>query len=213
MLGKFICFCGVDGCGKTTQAELLVKHLEQLGFNVVHIRGFKPPRYSGELKDVAKSVNKDFHNLFSSEMRTISFILDLIHITANTIIPVMNENKIIISEKYFLDTQIYAPLLGTNREHIDILEKSVLTPDLYIFLDISAEESISRIRKRAELKNIPIAPKESIEIARNARQDFKNYYETHKENCVVFDAERDPQSLHMQISEAIKKYLSMRCEK
>jgi len=206
-MGKFISFCGIDGCGKTTQAEMLVTHLVNLGFDVVHLRGFNPPKYSGELKKIAKKIKHDFHDMFSSDMRTASFILDLINVTANTIIPAIEENRIVVSEKYFIDTQIYAPLLGTRVEQVEMLSKSLLTPDLYLYLDIPAEKSISRIKKRAISKNIPIAPKESIEIAKCAQQQFTFFAEQNNEKCIVFSAEQNPNALHEQITKAVIEYL------
>lgn len=207
MAPKFISFCGIDGSGKTTQAQMLVKYFNRIGAKVVHIHGFKPYKYSSELKKIANETNNSFNDLFSNDIRTVSFILDLLDVTMNTVLPALKEDCIVIAEKYFLDTKIYAPLLGTNRKIIELFNNIVPVPDLYILLNISAEESICRIKKRAKIKNIEIAPKESIDIAYKAQQEFMLYCEKHKENCTIIDAERDIQSIHLQIKKTVNNII------
>lgn len=141
----------------------------------MHIAGFKPARFSGELKQVATSFSTSFLEIYSDEMRTVSFILDLLYIYETMIKPAMANGNIVICEKYFLDVEIYAPLLGTDKRIMQMFKKSIPEPNAYIFLDVSPEKATNRVIYRATANNLVIAPKESIEVAKKAYTRFFRY--------------------------------------
>lgn len=185
----FISFCGIDGCGKTTQSYLLKKKLLDFGIEQVEIvHGFKPAYFSGELKKIASQFGEDFHKLFSQEIRSNSFVLDLLNVTYKNILPALKEGKVIIAEKYFLDTMVYAPLLGSESDFLIEFQGMIPKPDLYLLLDIPPIEATNRIKKRSVEKGVKISPKETLEISKMARESFLSYAKKHENNCLVIDA-------------------------
>lgn len=177
----FISFSGIDGSGKTTHAKVLADNLRKMGYDILLVHGFKPKVYSKELIDIANLYSQDFHQLFSENVRMVSFILDLINLQKNVIIPALNNRRIVIAEKYFLDTIVYAPLLGGDEELVTIFSQIVLEPDVYILLDLNPEIACDRVRKRSESQQLLISPKEGIEIARKASKKFIENYRDFKD--------------------------------
>lgn len=202
----FVSFCGLDGCGKTTQVELIKSDKDLMQkFNISCTHGFKPARYSRELKDLAKRINENFELLYSSEMKTMSFIMDLLCMNFEYECKFENPIELVICEKYYLDTIVYSPMMGCNERLIDVMNRAIVQPSLYIMLDISAEESIKRINHRAELTGQEIAPKENIEMARKASKKFIEYCSSN-ENCIILDASLDPLTLHDIVKHIIMNY-------
>lgn len=203
----FISFCGLDGCGKTTQAELIRKDTELIQkFDISCVHAFKPAKYSKELKDLAKRVNERFETLYSPEMKSMSFIMDLLSMNFNNACKFKSSKDLVICEKYYLDTVVYSPMLGCNKEFIEAMNQIVIQPDLYIMLDIAPEESIKRINQRAKLTGQEIAPKENIDMARMASKKFMEYCSTNK-NCIILDASLDQITIHYKVKRAIMNYV------
>ena len=165
------------------------------------VHGIKPYRFSGELKEVAIKNRTSFYEMFSDELRTMSFVLDMVDVSTKIIQPSLEEGNIIIGEKDFLDTYIYASLLGTQETYIQFLSKSMIVPDIYFVLDISAEEAIKRIHSRHIYEQKEIAPKEDYNIAKKARKKFLDYGSKHK-NCILIDGMQDKQTVHEQVMKA-----------
>lgn len=203
----FISFCGLDGCGKTTQVEFIKadKELTQK-INISYVHAFKPAQYSKELKELAKRMNESFEMLYSPEIKSMSFIMDLLCMNFNNANKIRSQKDLVICEKYYLDTMIYSPLLGCNKKFIEVMNQIVIQPDLYIMLDIEPEESIKRILQRSKLTGKKIAPKENINVARMASKKFREYCLSN-EKCIILDASLDQLTLHYRIKQAIINYI------
>ena len=50
--GLFITFEGIDGCGKSTQAKMLVDYLNQLGDKAIMVREPGGTKISEEIRDI-----------------------------------------------------------------------------------------------------------------------------------------------------------------
>lgn len=202
MKGKLITFCGLDGCGKTTQAKLLKNYFNELGYTAEIVHAFKPNLFSGELKRIAKENNFSYYKSFSNNMRTLSFIIDLIK-NVEIYKQKIEMGHILIAEKYLTDTLVYAPLLGSDISFLNDYLAIIPKPNCEFFLDISAEISIERVKERAKNENKIIAPKENILIARQARIRFQEI--TTINNSYRIDGEKSSQMIFDQIKKIIKE--------
>ena len=152
-------------------------------------------------------VQSDFHKLFSNEIRTFSFILDLLFIVENELVPCINDETIIIMEKYYLDTLIYAPILGTSESLVKRVSLCVPEPDLYIFLDVTPEEAYKRSVQRSEKSGVPLAPKENYDIAVEAYKKYHEYFELTQVKFLQLDGNTSAEEL----SKAIITLISHTC--
>lgn len=142
--GLFIVFEGLDGCGKTTQAELAAKFFESQGKGVVFTR--EPT----EVSDAGKIIKKvlaheetrtpeEFQKLFAEDRR--AHLDDLI-------LPALRDGKVVVSDRYFLSSLAFGSV-GCDLEWLVKLNADFPSPDLTILLNVFPEHCIERIYARS----------------------------------------------------------------
>jgi dTMP kinase len=145
MAGFFVTFEGVEGCGKTTQAELLRADLEKDGFRVVfsrepggteigeRIRQILLDRHLGEMKPLTE--------LFLYLAARAQNVQELIR-------PALSEGAIVICDRFADASLAYQ---GAGREigsaQVGELNRAAtfgLVPDYTILLDVPVETGMER---------------------------------------------------------------------
>ncbi len=147
--GLFISFEGLDGCGKSTQLQLLAQRLRQEG---VEILIAQEPGGTG-LGQGIRSLLLDSAN---TEIRPVSELLlyfaSRCQNLEEVILPALSANKVVLCDR-FTDATIayqgYGRGLGDKLvRQIDTIVCKALRPDLTLWLDIEPETSLHRARKR-----------------------------------------------------------------
>ncbi len=140
--GTFICIEGIDGSGKTTHARALVKRLCSLGYDAVYTT--EPTRYSIPGRKLRESFFAPERLPVEEEFRL--FLEDRIIHLKDEVIPQLEDNKIIITDRYYFSSVAYQGSRGLDWKYI--LEENLkvaLVPDLVIILDIPVKVAIERI--------------------------------------------------------------------
>lgn len=150
----FVVLEGIDGCGKTTQADYIDRWLsEMLGADRV-VRTREPGGWAGGdvLRDLV--LHHDFENPWSE---WFLFMLDRCEHVARVIEPAMRAGKIIVSDRYNPSTIAYQILSNENisRETAEHVMKTTSLiglpkPDLVFLLDIGVEAAQNRVSSRAK---------------------------------------------------------------
>ena len=148
--GVFICIEGLDGSGKTTQVELLAKKLEK-EFDVLCTS--EPSK--GLIGDFIRKSYLYGKNRLSPYVEALLFAADRIEHVENEIIPALNNGKIVISDRYVFSSLAYQGSGKIDLDWIQTVNKSILIPDLAIFLDVEPEKVLSRINsKKSVMENL-----------------------------------------------------------
>jgi len=142
--GILVALEGVDGCGKSTQAELLASALRERGLEVVltceptdsplgqQIREYfqGPERYLSPKEEL---------NLFMADRRE--------HV-AEVIEPALEEGKIVITDRYYYSSVAYQGALGLDPDRI-LAQNEVLSvrPDLTVILTLPVAQALARLSK------------------------------------------------------------------
>ncbi len=200
MRGFFISFCGLDGSGKTTQANLLKNYItETLDWKATIIPGYRPSRHVESLKRVSNKIGVYHEDVFTSDVVSLSLLSDLWENTQNYILPAMNDGNVVITERYWESSKIYAPILGSNQLFIENLIRLFPNPDVYIYMDIDPEVSYQRVLDRSSQTGQPITPKESLDIMIKAREKYLEFV-NNTSNCLFVDVrEKSPKEIHQQV--------------
>ncbi|MCL2691122.1 MAG: dTMP kinase [Candidatus Bathyarchaeota archaeon] len=143
MKGVFICIEGLDGSGKSTQAKLLTKKLCKAGYNAV----FTAEPSQGK---IGKFIRK---RLFEQErlpttVEALLFAADRIEHVQNTIVPALNEGKIVISDRYVYSSLAYQGSAGLDLNWIETINANAKKPDLSIFVDVAPEVVLDRLKRK-----------------------------------------------------------------
>ena len=150
----FICFEGVEGSGKSTQAKLLYKFIKKnITKNVILTREPGGTLFSEKIR-----------NLILDKKTNISTLTEFFLLMAarnEHIISKINfylkKNFIIICDRFFYSTLAYQHYLeGMDKKFIFSIQKKIynkIHPDITFLIDLNKKESKIRINKRSKKTN------------------------------------------------------------
>lgn len=202
-MSKFIVFEGIDGSGKTTQINLLHKALAERNIPV-HIT--KEPTD----EPMGKLLRQYLMGKEKTDLKAVAalFAADrLDHITAKGgIRDNLNKSNVVLCDRYYLSSYAYqsvdCPLdwiMALNSE-----AENMARPDLHIFLDVPAEQSMSRVESRGETEIF-----EKLERQQQIRKNFFDLFEKlgDRENIAVIDGTGKPEEIAEAVLNEVMKII------
>jgi dTMP kinase len=163
--GVFICVEGLDGCGKTTQAKLLVRRLRRK-YDAVYTA--EPSRGR-----IGALIRKDYlHGAKrgSSIVEALLFAADRFEHVENEVLPLLHMGKIVISDRYVYSSLAYQGAAGLDVEWIQKLNEHAIRPDLAIFIDVAPETVVQRLKPKKSVM-------EDLQTQRNVRDFYVKFAE------------------------------------
>ena len=146
-MSLFITFEGADGCGKTTQIELLNKYLQEKGFKTLVTR---EPGAKG-LGEKLREILLNYDGEVSPNCESFLFLADRAQHVDCVIKPALKDGLIVLCDRHTDSTVAYQ---GYGRQlDIEQIKKlneiavNGLKPDLTIVFDIDIETSMQRVGK------------------------------------------------------------------
>ena len=209
MRGKFIVIEGIDGCGKTTQIEEISRWLPTSGLMGENSKLIKTREPGGsllgkKLRNLILDNNKN--NQPSALAELLLYSADRAEHVSKIIAPELEKQNWVISDRFADSTLAYQ---GYGRNiNLDIIKniESIVCqgkkPDLTIFLEISAEESVLR-RKNL----IPDRMEsEGINFLQKVNEGFKLIAK--EKNWKVISATQNIDTISREIKETLLKNFS-----
>jgi len=193
----FIVFDGIDGNGKSTQANKLKEWLEAKGIAVFATSEPSHSEYGKQIdellrkKDAAKVPEKKWIELFT---------LDRVE-NLKEIGDALKNGKTVICDRYYYSTLAYQ--LGENEWQSYAAQ--FLMPDVTFILDVPAETGIERTKEKYELTGEKKAYFEKLEILKKVRKKFLILPRYLKDNIKIIDSARPVDA----VFEDIKKEASL----
>jgi dTMP kinase len=149
--GFFICIEGLDGCGKTTQARILVKKLEKIGCLAVYTT---EPGH-GKIGQFIRKHCLHGGKRISSIVEALLFAADRYEHLENEVKPALTRGKIVVSDRYLYSSLAYQGASGLDLDWIRTINKHAVQPDLAIFVDAKPETAIDRLKpKKSVMENL-----------------------------------------------------------
>ena len=142
--GCFIVFEGIDGSGKSEQFRRLTKKLEDNNYKIVQTR--EPTKYL----ETGKLINKILHENeeVAEETLALLFAADRVEHTRKKIQPSLENNLVVISDRYVYSSLAYQSKgmkVELDINWIKNINKYAISPDIVIYLDITAETGQKRL--------------------------------------------------------------------
>jgi dTMP kinase len=155
MKALFITFEGTEGCGKSTQVELLSRGLRELGHRVRTLREPGGTPIGEEIRHTLK--HSKVNDAMAAEAELLLMNASRAQLVREVIRPALAAGEIVISDRFYDSTTAYQ---GYGRQ-IDLKKvKTVIDlavgetkPDLTLFLHVPPQVSAERLRSRQE--NLP----------------------------------------------------------
>jgi dTMP kinase len=147
--GYFISFEGIEGAGKSTQAELLVKHLQGEGYPVKFVREPGGTPIGEKVREILADPDLDITPL--AEVLLLSASRS--QLVEQFIRPQLGEGSVVVCDRFFDSTIAYQGFgrgvhLTQIREVSDMCTWGV-RPDLTILIDIEPKKGLGRVRTRS----------------------------------------------------------------
>ncbi|HAG08647.1 MAG TPA: dTMP kinase [Desulfotomaculum sp.] len=204
--GVFIVIEGIDGCGKTTQKDLLADFLTQKGYPVETTR--EPGgTLLGEL--IRELVLSPKYQEMLPLTETLLYLTDRAQHVGQKLLPALRTGRIVISERYIDSTIAYQGFgRGLDQAMLDRLNNLVtqgLKPNLTFLLDIPPE--IARRRLISRKSNLPLDRLEQEKLAfyRRVREGYLALVQRQPDSYVVLDACQPPVIIHQKIQRLVEE--------
>lgn len=194
---KIITISGLDGSGKSTQIELLKKHLEAQGRKVFYFHAIEFG-LANKISSLSCCHNEKVKgkgavtksNFFGIILRRMFLMADLLRFRCLLRKLKKNGFDYLISDRYFYDTVINIKYLAKSSKKLPC-ERFIIAPDKAIYLKTSPENIMSRKRK----------PEQGLEYLKDKE---KLYDEMAKEyNFLVVDGNREKEEVFTKIKELV----------
>ena len=148
LTGKFVVFDGPDGCGKTTQRQLLANALELAGVDVVSCRD----PGGTEIGDRIRSILLD-HDLsvMDASCETMLFMASRAQLMLEVIRPALDAHKTVLCDRFVTSTCAYQGAAGYDPKRVIELARFAIEdrwPDFTVVIDVDVEEGFSRIGRK-----------------------------------------------------------------
>ena len=221
LTGIFIVLDGPDGCGKSTQIELLARYMKNLGIDVVETNDPGGTKIGNQISRLLKY---DAQGSMDVKTEVMLFMASRAQLISEVIKPALDSGKTVLCDRFVSSTCAYQ---GTSRypveQIIDLAKMAIgnIWPDLTIIIDISAEEGLLRTGRKpyqktkvnhedAEqhylFKNVVVDRFDSrpLEYHRKVRNEFlklPDYYPTPVK--IVDGSKGGIESVHEKIKEVV----------
>jgi len=147
--GFLIVIEGIDGVGKTTQAQLVQEAMQARGLAVLRTKEPTTGQWGQVLRDSAVTGRLSL----AEEVET--FIKDRREHVDGKIMPALRDGTIVIVDRYYFSTAAYQGARGLDpQELIRRNEEFAPEPDLLVLLDLDVAEGLERIRTRGDRANL-----------------------------------------------------------
>lgn len=200
--GKFIVLDGPDGCGKSTQATLLVQWLQEQGVTVGRFRDPGDTPIGEKIREIL--LNPE-HEAMSTRTELLLYMAARAQLWAEKISPALRENRCVVLDRWLSSTCAYQGCAGGfGMDKVikiagDCLER--VWPDLTIILDVDLKTAAQRLKRqldRMEAKGDGYHQK--------VREGFLELARAQK-GFVVVDAAGDIETVHASAIVEIEKSL------
>lgn len=198
--GLFITFEGADGCGKTTQIELLNKYLQNKGYQTLLTR---EPGSKG-LGVMLREILLNYDGEVSANCESFLFLADRAQHVDCIIKPAIEEGMIVLCDRHTDSTvayQGYGRGLDVDRiNYLNNIATNTLKPDLTIVFDIDIETSLQRVGQNKDRME-----SSGIEFFNRVRQGYLEIAKNEPSRVKVLDASNTIEDLHNEVINLVEK--------
>ena len=186
----FISIEGFDGTGKTTQASILKKNLDDLNIDSILVREPGSTSFSEKIREILKE---------NTEIETLTELLlfqaSRYELVKKVIIPNLETGKVVITDRFSDSSVAYQGYGGGLDikliETLNNISTSNLKPDLTFLLDLNLESSKKRTFSRNNDEQIDKFEKKDSLYHKKVKDGFLEILKNNNDRIIKIDASKD----------------------
>ena len=190
--GVFIVIEGLDGSGKTTQANILANKLSE-NYHVLCTAEPSQGKIGTFIRDSCLYEEKRL----PLEAEALLFAADRIEHMQNEIAPALAQDKIVICDRYIYSSLAYQGNTGLSLDWIKTINARALEPDFSIFIDVSPERVLERLQRKKSVM-------ETLETQQKVREIYMKFVK--KGELILINGDKPK---HRVFDELYSKVLSL----
>ena len=198
--GKFIVLDGPDGCGKSTQTQLLTEWLQKQDVPAVSFRDPGDTAIGEKIRQILLSPE---HDAMDTRTELLLYMASRAQLWAERIAPALQQNQCVVLDRWLSSTcayQGYAGGFGVDKVikiATDCLER--VWPDLTIILDVDLQTASQRLNRQLDRME-----QKGDSYHQRVREGFLQLAKQ-QENFLTVDAKGDIETVHNKILQLISE--------
>lgn len=192
--GLFITFEGADGCGKTTQMNLLAEYFKKQGREIVLTR---EPGSKG-LGEKIREILLNYDGEVSDRCESFLFLADRAQNIDTIVNPAVDAGKIVLCDRHTDSSVAYQGYgRGLDIERINMLNNLATNgkkPDITFVFDIDTETSMKRVGKEKDRMESA-----GFEFHTKVRNGYLEIAKKEPERIKVIDASKSIEEIHQEV--------------
>ncbi len=174
MGSKYIVIEGLEGAGKTTARDVVVETLKDLGVSeMIFTREPGGTQLAEKLRSLVLDIKSVGDEIITDKAEVLMFYAARVQLVETVIQPALARGCWVIGDRHDLSTQAYqGGGRGIDNTMLATLRDAVLgdfRPDLTLYLDVTPEVGLKRVRARGELDRIE---QESLDFFNRTRARY-----------------------------------------
>lgn len=199
--GKFIVLDGPDGCGKSTQTELLALWLNEQD---VSMCSFRDPGDTAIGEKIREILLNPEHLAMDTRTELLLYMAARAQLWAEKIAPALLENRCVVLDRWLSSTCAYQGFAGgfgidtVIKIATDCLER--VWPDMTIILDVDLKTASQRLKRQLDRMEA-----KGDGYHQRVRQGFLQLAKEH-EDFHVINGSANIETVHKKIIDVVKRF-------
>ncbi len=203
-MSYFITFEGADGCGKTTQLNLISKFLNEKGIKNITTREPGATELGLKLREILLHYN----GVVADECETFLYLADRAQHVQTKIKPALDEGKIVLCDRHTDSTlayQGYGRSVPLERiKYLNDIATSGLKPHLTIVFDVDSDIAQKRIGKEKDRLE-----SEGLNFHKKVREGYLKIAQGEPKRVRVVDANKSIEEVFEQTKKIVSELLKI----
>jgi len=214
VMGQFITFEGIEGCGKTTQIKRAGEYLKQrrIPFIITEEPGGTP--IGRKIREIL--LNKDSLGEINSETELLLFSAARSQHVRDVIIPALKECRLVLCDRFYDATLAYQGYgRGLDIDFIramNVFSTENVKPALTFLLDLPVEiglkRAMNRISRIKDGRAEDRFEREDMEFHKRVRTAYLALAEQDKNRFRVINSAQDIETVHQEICSHLSLFIN-----
>ncbi|WP_215827048.1 dTMP kinase [Spiroplasma endosymbiont of 'Nebria riversi'] len=204
----FISLEGTEGSGKTTVGQMLKEKLRQENYDVILTREPGGVKISEQIREIILDKGNSEMDKWTE---ALLYIAARRQHTVEVILPALQDNKIVICDRFIDSTSAYQGLgRGLGIITLNDIQNTIIgnaKPDLTIFFDLEPEIGLKRIkdfRTTSELNRLDL---EQLDFHQNVYEGYRILLSQNPQRIKAINAKPDIKIVFEQVWVLVQKHL------